>query len=86
MKQDRGDGVSRRGLLGAIATIPAVATLGAQSAFDIEFIHNGESALPEEQRELLLYTKQNILALDIKAKIMTIELPIGLLESVDKPA
>lgn len=31
MKQDRRDGVSRRGLLGAIATIPAVATLGAQS-------------------------------------------------------
>lgn len=32
MNQDRGDGVSRRCLLGAIATIPAVTTLDAESA------------------------------------------------------
>jgi gluconate 2-dehydrogenase gamma chain len=31
MKQNRSDGVSRRSLLGAIATIPAVATLDAQT-------------------------------------------------------
>jgi gluconate 2-dehydrogenase gamma chain len=36
MKQERSDGVSRRSLLGAIATIPAAATLNAESAWAAE--------------------------------------------------
>jgi 16S rRNA processing protein RimM len=69
-----------------LGTVKDVIDLGVHSAFDIEFIHNGETALPEAQRELMLYTKQNVLALDIKNKTMTIELPAGLLEIVQKDA
>ncbi len=52
--------------------------LGAQSAFEIEFVHDVVKALPKPKIEMLLYTKQNILHIDIATRTMTVELPYGL--------
>ena len=46
MRQDRGDGVSRRSLLGAIATIPAVATLDGKRVLASEAPASAASTTP----------------------------------------
>jgi 16S rRNA processing protein RimM len=69
-----------------LGKVKDVIDLGVHSAFDIEFIHNGENELPEGQRELMLYTTENVLNIDVPGKTIVISLPHGLLEIIDKPA
>lgn len=63
----------------ALGKVQNMIVLGAQDAFEIEFTHDGEKPLPKPQIEMLLYTKQNILNVDLTNKKITVELPYGLL-------
>lgn len=67
--------------LGRVAN---VIEIGSNSAFDIAFTHNGTAPLPAPQTELLLYTKQNVPHIDMVGRVMTVNLPFGLLETPEK--
>lgn len=70
----------------ALGTVQNMIAMGAQSAFEIEFIHDGTWPLPKPQIEMLLYTKQNVKQVDVTNKQITVELPYGLLESPPLPS
>jgi len=63
-------------VLGKIVNVPE---LGAQHAFDIDFVHDGKQALPQKQTEMLLFIKRNVPVVDVKGGFVVIDLPEGLL-------
>ena len=69
---------SEEQILGKIAD---VMILGDIDALEIDFIHDGKKPLEKPQRELLLFTEENILDIDLAdKKRITIDLPYGLLD------
>lgn len=53
---------------------------GVHDALDIEFIHDGHKPLEKPQTEFLLFTKQNVPEVNMTARTLIVDLPIGLLE------
>lgn len=70
-------------VLGKVINIIGVA---AHDALEIEFTHNGAAPLAKPVQEYLVFTKDNVPDVHIADGYITINLPYGLLETVDKAA
>ena len=57
---------------------------GVQDSFDIEFTHSGKAPLAKPQRELLLFTEDNVKNIDLAAGQITVTLPDGFFEEPEK--
>jgi 16S rRNA processing protein RimM len=69
---------SEERILGKVAD---VMILGDIDALEIDFIHDGKNPLEQPRRELLLFTDENILEVDLEdKKRIIIDLPYGLLD------
>jgi 16S rRNA processing protein RimM len=61
-----------------LGTVKNVDSFGAHDALEIEFIHDGQNALPNMQSEFILFTKQNVPELNLAAGTITVDLPDGI--------
>lgn len=62
-----------------------VTNFGVHDALEIRFIHDGQKPLEKPQTEFLLFTDENVPEVDLDNGIVTVNLPIGLLEMPEKP-
>lgn len=70
-------------ILGQVVNIIGVAS---NDALEIEFQHDGINPLEKEVFEYLLFTRENVPTVDIDQRMITVNLPHGLLGKPDKDA
>lgn len=67
-----------------LGKIKDVTNFGEHDALEITFIHTGTEELAVPQNEYILFTKQNVPELSLAAGTITVDVPHGLFEIVDK--